>query len=102
MRASATDSIAFILGLEALAPRIALVRQLADRHLVRHELQGRTLLIRYRPDALAELGRIVELERSCCAFLQFRLEHDVEGCELTITAPEGAEDAMRWLSAQIL
>lgn len=102
MRASATDSIAYILGLEALVPRIALLRQLTDPHLVRHELKGRILLIRYRPTAFAELCRIVELERSCCAFLRFRLEQDAEGCELTITAPEGAEDAMRWLSAQFL
>ncbi|WP_332823692.1 hypothetical protein [Ramlibacter sp.] len=102
MRASATDSIAYLLGLEALAPRIALLRQLADRHLAGHHLKGRTLLIRYRPAAFAELCRIVELERSCCAFLRFRLEQDAEGCELTITAPEGAEDAMRWLAAQFL
>jgi hypothetical protein len=102
MRASATDSIAYILGLEALRPRIALLRQLTDRHLVRHALEGRTLLLRYRPGASTELARIVELERSCCAFLQFRLEHDAEGCELTVIAPEGAEDAMRWLTAQLL
>lgn len=102
MRASATDSIAYILGLEALGPRVALLRQLTDQHLVRHDLEGRTLLIRYRPAAFAELGRIVELERSCCAFLRFRLEQDAEGCELRITAPEGAEDAIRWLAARFL
>ena len=102
MRASATDSIAYILGLDALRPRIALLRQMSGQHLLRHELDGLTLLLRYRQPAYAELARIVELERSCCAFLRFRLEQDAEGCELTITAPDGAEDAMRWLAAQIL
>jgi hypothetical protein len=102
MRASATESIAYILGLETLRPRIALLAQLTGRQLVRHALEGRTLLLRYRPAATAELARIVELERSCCAFLHFRLDEDAEGCELTVTAPEGAEDAMRWLTAQLL
>lgn len=102
MRASATDSIAYLLGLDALGPRVALIRQLTHRHLVAHQLAGRVLLLRYRPAAFAELDRIVGLERSCCAFLQFRLAQDAEGCELTITAPEGAEDAMRWLAAQFL
>jgi hypothetical protein len=102
MNTSATESIACILGLEALGPRIALIGHLTRRHLVRHELTGRTLLLRYRPEAFTELSRLVENERSCCAFLRFGLQADAEGCELTITAPQGAEDAMRWLSAQFL
>ncbi|MEJ5991245.1 hypothetical protein WG902_14680 [Ramlibacter sp. PS3R-8] len=102
MRASASDSIACILGLEALGPRMSVIRQLTYHHLEKHELNGRTLLLRYRLAACPELSRIVEIERSCCAFLRFRLEQDAEGCELTITAPEGAEDAMRWLSARFL
>ncbi|MGZ8407109.1 MAG: hypothetical protein ACXWVJ_03680 [Caulobacteraceae bacterium] len=79
---------------------MARIRQLTHQHLERHQLAGRILVLRYRPAACAELGRLVELERSCCAFLRFGLEQDAEGCELTITAPEGAEDAIRWLSAQ--
>lgn len=102
MRASASDSIACILGLEALGPRMAVIRQLTHCHLERHQLAGRTLLLRYRLAAFPELSRIVEIERSCCAFLRFRLDEDAEGCELTITAPEGAEDAMRWLSGRFL
>lgn len=41
MQASATDALAYILGLETLEPRIALLRQLTGRHLERHELGGR-------------------------------------------------------------
>lgn len=102
MRASASDSIACILGLEALGPRMAVIRQLTHRHLEQHQLSGRTLLLRYHLAAFPELSRMVEIERSCCAFLRFQLEKDAEGCELTISAPEGAEDAMRWLAARFL
>jgi hypothetical protein len=102
MRPSATDSIASILGLESLRPRVTLIRQLTDQHLLWHELTEHTLLLRFRTAAFAALNRIVQPEKSCCAFFAFRLAGDAEGCELTITSPEGTEDAMRWLAAQLL
>ena len=51
MSTSASETIACILGLETLKPRVALIRQLTDQYLVRHELTGRGLLLRFRPAA---------------------------------------------------
>jgi hypothetical protein len=70
--------------------------------LVRHELDGRTLRLTYRRDAAEEVQRIVQLERSSCAFLDFLLVDGAEGCVLAITTPEGTKDAARWLFAQFL
>ena len=44
-----------------------------SRDALRHvERRGLTLDLRYAPEAAARVRLLVEQERSCCAFLQFR------------------------------
>jgi hypothetical protein len=40
--------------------------------------------------ALAELARLVEAERRCCAFLSFAIVADHRGLALEVRAPESA------------
>ncbi len=90
------------LGADSLAPRLAWIRKVTDAHLVRHDLTGQILQLMYRHGAYEELCRIVGLERACCAFLDFRLERNTEGCTLTITSSEGSDESAAWLFAQFL
>ncbi len=95
--------IACTLGNEALASRLAEIRAFTATNLVSHELDGRVLRLRYRREAATQLQRIVELERACCAFMDFAVtttqqEHE----ELTLTAPPGTDDMAEWLFMQFL
>lgn len=94
--------IACTLDLQAMAPRLAEIRQLTREHLRLHRLDGRTLRLNYDVAAAARVARIVELERVCCAFLDFELEVSHSGVELTITAPEQEGTDAAWLFSQFL
>jgi hypothetical protein len=94
--------IACTLDYKALAPRLAEIRAFTAASLLSHELDGRVLRLRYRPEAAPQLRRIVELERACCAFLEFAVSEPSAAAQLTITAPPGASEAAGWLFAQFL
>jgi hypothetical protein len=49
-----------------------------------------TIQFRDAPPVAAELARLVEAERVCCAFLDWRLECAVDVWTLTITGDDGA------------
>jgi hypothetical protein len=60
-------------------------------------------VLRFRPDAAirARVEAIVAAESECCAFLDFRLEHDSDATVLTITAPNGGAEVVRELTAAL-
>jgi hypothetical protein len=60
------------------------------------------LRLRYLPEAAAQLARIVELERVCCAFLEFDMHATAADVRVAITAPAEAGEAAAWLFAQFL
>jgi hypothetical protein len=94
--------IACTLDLQAMAPRLAEIRQLTREHLRFHHLNGRTLRLTYDIEAADRVAHIVGLERACCAFLDFELSVAHTGVELTITAPEQEGTDANWLFAQFL
>lgn len=95
-------AMACTLDPQAMGPRLERVRQLTREHLRAHRLDGRTLRVTYAAAATHEVTRIVELERACCAFLDFEIEGTADGVVLSITAPEQAGAEARWLFAQFL
>ena len=94
--------IACTLDLQAMGPRLAEITHLTREHLRSHRVDGRTLRLTYDTAAAQKVARIVELERVCCAFLDFELKVAANGVELTITAPEQEGTDAQWLFAQFL
>ncbi|HEX6704861.1 MAG TPA: hypothetical protein VF169_08895 [Albitalea sp.] len=94
--------VACTLDYDALTPRLAEIRTFTGANLLSHELDGRVLRLHYRPEAGPQLRRIVELERVCCAFLEFDLAETPREMQLTITAPSSADEGASWLFAQFL
>jgi hypothetical protein len=102
MRSAEPVPIACTLNPQFMAPRLADIKRLTTQFLRSHRLAGRTLLLTYERAAAEEIHRIVQLERACCAFLDFRLHEAADGVELTITAPEQEGSGVQWLFAQFL
>lgn len=102
MYAAEAKPIACTLDPPAMGSRLAWIRRVTERSLLTHRLLGRTLRLVYRADAADELRRIVDLERACCAFLDFALEATTDETVLTIGAPVGTEPDARRLFAQFL
>lgn len=94
--------IACTLDLKAMGPRLAEIGRLTREHLCSHQVDGRTLRLTYDTAAAQKVARIVELERVCCAFLEFELKASANKVELTITAPEQEGTDAQWLFAQFL
>jgi MerR family transcriptional regulator, copper efflux regulator len=84
-----------------LASRAAELRALGGDGLMDvSETPGRAVLT-FRPRA--EIRERVEAaaaaEAECCAFLDFRVEHDAEATILTISAPNGGAEVVSELAA---
>ena len=94
--------IACTLDLHAMGPRLAEIRGLTREHLRSHRVEGRTLRLKYDAAAAEPLARIVELERACCAFLDFELNASADAIELSITAPNQEGTGAQRLFAQFL
>jgi hypothetical protein len=82
--------IACTLDRDELKSRFAEIAALADRALVFHRQDGRTLHLRFALDAAEQLARLVDQERQCCAFLRFDLHREPDAVHLDITAPAQA------------
>lgn len=102
MRAAEPAPIACMLGPTEMAPRLARIRQLTQAHLRSNELAGSTLVLLYDLAAIGEVSQIVELERSCCAFLHFTLAVQESAVQLTITGPGQEAASADWLFSQFL
>ena len=85
-----------------MGPRLAEIGQLTREHLRSHRVDGRTLQLTYDAAVAQQVACIVELERVCCAFLDFELKASANGVELTITAPEQEVTDAQWFFTQFL
>jgi hypothetical protein len=85
-----------------MAPRLARIRQLTESHLRSHRLEGNSLSLTYDGAAAEEVEHIVELERDCCAFLDFHVHRVGDEVELVVIGPEQAGSDAHWLFAQFL
>jgi hypothetical protein len=94
--------IACTLSGPAMAGRLRRIKALTDRSLISHELRGDQLRLVYHSDAAAEVRAIVELERSCCAFLDFVVQEVGQSVELIASAPPEERDSAAWLFSQFL
>ena len=96
-----TPTIAGALSAAQLPGRVAEIRALGrDGPVDATEEAGRAVL-RFRPDPdiAKRLAEVVAVESRCCAFLDFRVEHDVEATVLTIGAPNGGTEMVGELAA---
>jgi len=86
--ASGPAPIVCTLNPAAMKLRLARIRDLTQRHLRAHRIEGSTLLLPYDRDASDELRRIISLERGCCAFLDFDIRTHAHVIELRIVGPD--------------
>ena len=78
------------LGAGDLEERVRAWERLARAELVGGSDDGAALTLRFRGSARAELERLVELERDCCAFLDFAVEPDGSEVVLRVSGPPEA------------
>ena len=78
------------LGAGAYQNRIAWIEALAHRALRSHTRDDLVLSLAYAPEAAADVRKMVEEERICCAFLTFDLQEESDCIHVTITVPEAA------------
>ncbi|WP_354675248.1 hypothetical protein [Cupriavidus alkaliphilus] len=83
-------AIACTLGADDMRVRFTRIRALSARALLSHQLDDRTLLQHFAPQASAEVRALVEAERECCAFAEFELAKAPDGLHLTVVAPAEA------------
>jgi hypothetical protein len=102
MQLAEKTPIACTLDGATMAGRLGRIRALTDMGLLSHELKGGQLRLAYRFEAAGEVRAIVDLERTCCAFVDFGVQEVGRSVVLTISAPLEAQDAAAWLFAQFL
>jgi hypothetical protein len=66
---------------------------------VRREGGRRVLRFRPSPEISSRLGRIVEAEAQCCAFLELAIDEAPDSIDLTVEGPDGAEPVVDELVA---
>ena len=82
--------------------RLARIENLTRRTLRTHTRNDLVLRLVYAPEAAGEVRRLVEQERTCCAFLTFDLDQRPNAVSVTITAPEAARDSVDVLFGHFL
>lgn len=102
MPATEQAPIVCTLGPTDMGPRLARIRKLTKQHLRSLRLEGSSLHLTYDGAAASEVEHIVELERECCAFLDFELSLGSDAVELTILGPEQPGSDAQWLFSQFL
>jgi hypothetical protein len=93
--------IACTLAASDLEARVTELRALgADGLLSVSETPGRAVLT-FLPDAPVHdrVEAAAAAESECCAFLDFRVEHDAEATVLTISAPNGGAEVVAEFAA---
>jgi hypothetical protein len=94
--------LACCLGAEAYQNRIAWIESLTRRALRSHLRDDLVLSLAYAPEAAAEVRKMVEQERICCAFLTFDLKEESDCIRVTITVPEAARASADMLFGHFL
>ena len=90
--AKSSQPIACTLTGARLQNRIDWIARIARDALRSHERDDLTLRLRYAPDAVDSVRRMVREEQVCCAFLEFELQERPGELLVTINAPEAARD----------
>lgn len=67
--------------------RVADIRALSSRSLLRSERKPLSLHLTYGPEALHDVEDLVAKESECCSFLNFEVTQDAAGVHLDIIAP---------------
>ncbi len=88
--------MACTLGAADMRARQAELRALGEDGLVSNVVNGRSAVLRFRPDPdiRRRVEAVVAAESECCPFLDFELEHGDDATVLTVTAPDGAAEAL--------
>lgn len=95
--ASNKNPIACTLSAGDYKARTAWIADLNARALGSHRIEGLTLRLRYRADAVSDVQELMRREAACCAFLTFDLRHAGDVVELAVVAPPEAEAAAETL-----
>ncbi len=76
--------------------RATLIAEIASRGMTGISADPHRATLRFRgdPDTVAQVRALIEAERECCPFFEFREPAGDEGFVLEIGAPEGAEQAI--------
>jgi hypothetical protein len=90
------------LGAGAYRNRIAWIESLTLRALRSHVRDGLVLGLAYAPEAAADVRKMVEQERICCAFLAFDLKEESDCIRVTVTVPEAARASADMLFGHFL
>jgi hypothetical protein len=82
--------------------RITWIESLTRRALRSYARDDLVLSLTYAQEAAAEVQKMVEEERICCAFLTFDLKEESDCIRVTITVPEAARASADMLFGHFL
>ena len=92
--------LACSLGPAEFRERLATIRELTRRALRKRDRDGLQLRLAYDAGAESEVCELVGMERQCCAFLDFRMDHEDDCFLVTITAPPEAADSVEQIFSE--
>ncbi len=102
MSISTKPPIACRLSAGEYQSRIAWIERVVRKSLREHARDDLVLRLFYAPEAAVEVGRLIEQERQCCAFLTFDLDLQPDAVVVTITATEDSREAADMLFGQFI
>jgi hypothetical protein len=88
------QSIACTLTAGGLRDRLAWIATLNRDALRGYDRADLTLWLRYAPQAVQQVGKLMRKEQACCAFLTFEMHEETDAVTLTIKAPEEARSTV--------
>lgn len=86
--------VACTLDFASFRERLEWIARLNRDALLDTRREGRRLAMTYRADHVDRVRELVRRERTCCAFLGFRLDVGGDVTRLVIEAPDSAGDAL--------
>jgi hypothetical protein len=99
---SAEPPLACCLSMGDYQNRIAWIEDMARKAMRSHARDDLVLSLAYAPEAAADVRKMVEQERICCAFLMFDLKEEADCIRVTITVPQAARDSADMLFGHFL
>jgi len=78
------------LGEKSYTERVQWIEALFSRSLRRQWRDGTSLHLVFDTDARSEVNALIQMEKACCAFLEFTLSGSADKIELVITVPPSA------------
>jgi hypothetical protein len=82
--------------------RAVWLRELTERSLVSHRVDGERLFLSYQLDAREDVEKMVRQERECCGFLTYELTRGAESLDVIVTAPAGTSADAHALFAHLI